>query len=205
MHVAMCIVIIVNSIFDSRPKYLCEVNYFDIIIAIPLIWFGYKGFSKGAIIEITSVLAFVLGIWGGIHFSDFISQFLIEYVSDKYMPIVSFSIIFIAIVIGVFILGIFLEKIINIVKLKLVNKILGAAFGALKILIMMSFLVIILDRYDRQFKFLPQDMKKESALYEPLCDFSKLVVPAVEESESFKEHSQVLDFDLKLPDFMQKD
>jgi len=38
------------------------MNYFDIMIAIPLIWGIYKGFKKGFIIEIASFIALGLGI-----------------------------------------------------------------------------------------------------------------------------------------------
>ena len=46
------------------------MNYLDIIIIIPLIWGAYKGFRKGFIIEIASLIALILGIWGGINFSS---------------------------------------------------------------------------------------------------------------------------------------
>jgi len=174
------------------------VNYFDIIIAVPLIWFGYKGFTKGIIIEITSILAFILGIWGGIHFSDYISDAVIDNVNSEYEPIISFTIIFVAIVVLVFILGKLLEKIINIAQLKIANKLGGAAFGVAKVVLMLSFLVIIIDRYDQQFSILPKKMKNESALYQPLCDISKMIVPAVQDSGTFTDAK----FDFNL-DFLE--
>ena len=44
------------------------VNYLDIIFIVPLIWAGFRGFKKGLIIEVSTLIAFGLGIWGGIHF-----------------------------------------------------------------------------------------------------------------------------------------
>ncbi len=175
--------------------YFWSVNYFDIIIAVPLIWFGYKGFTKGIIIEITSILAFILGIWGGIYFSDYISDAVIDNINSEYEPIISFTIIFVAIVILVFILGKLLEKIINIAQLKIANKLGGAAFGVAKVVLMLSFLVTIIDRYDQQFELLPQDMKNESTLYQPLCDISKIIVPAVQDSRTFTDSKFDFDFD----------
>jgi len=174
----------------ARPCYFCFVNIIDLIIALPLLWFGYKGFSKGAIIELTSILAFGLGIWGGLHFSDFVSELVIDHVSEKYLPIVSFSVVFIAIVIGVFILGKIVEKFVNQINLSVINKIAGAGLGGAKVLLMMSFFITILNRYDQQFEFIPNEIKEESALYFPLCDLSKKVVPAVENSKAFKTGSE---------------
>ena len=174
----------------ARPCYFCFVNIIDLIIALPLLWFGYKGFSKGAIIELTSILAFGLGIWGGLHFSDFVSELVIDHVSEKYLPIVSFSVVFIAIVIGVFILGKIVEKFVNQINLSVINKIAGAGLGGAKVLLMMSFFITILNRYDLQFEIIPNEIKEESALYFPLCDLSKKVVPAVENSKAFKTGSE---------------
>ncbi len=165
------------------------MNYIDIVILIPLLWAGYRGFSKGVIIEVASIVAFVLGIWGGVHFSDLIGDFVKDNISDKYEPVISFTIIFIAIVVGVFVIGKMLEKVINLAQLKIANKVAGAAFGVGKIVLIWSFLIIIINQYDSKFKFIPKETKKDSLLYEPLIELSKTIVPAVESSDTFKGNS----------------
>jgi membrane protein required for colicin V production len=165
------------------------MNYIDIVILIPLLWAGYRGFSKGFIIELASIVALVLGIWGGVHFSDLIGGFVKDNISDKYEPVISFTIIFIAIVVGVFVIGKMLEKVINLAQLKIANKIAGAVFGVGKIVLMWSFLIIIINQYDSKFHFIPEETKESSLLYEPLIDLSKTIVPAVEGSDTFKNNS----------------
>lgn len=174
------------------------MHYIDIIILIPLLWAGYRGFTKGVIIEVVSIIAFVLGIWGAIHFSDYIGEYVKDNINRKYEPVISFSIIFILIVVAVFIIGKLLEKVVNLAQLKLANKIAGAFFGVAKILLIMSFLVIIINqydsKYDSKYHFIPKEVKKESLLYQPMIDLSKIVVPAVNDSDTFKEKKGVLDF-----------
>lgn len=169
------------------------MSYIDIIILIPLLWAGYRGFSKGMIIEVVSILAFVLGIWGGLHFSDLISGFVKDNINDQYEPVISFTILFLGIVILVFILGKLLERIINLAQLKLANKVAGAAFGVSKILLILSFAVIIINQYDTRLHFIPQEVKDKSLLYHPLIDLSKTVVPAVQNSETFEEKESFFD------------
>ncbi|MCB9195384.1 MAG: CvpA family protein [Flavobacteriales bacterium] len=163
------------------------MSYIDIIILIPLLWAGYRGFTKGVIIEIVGILAFVLGIWGAIYFSDFIADFVTDNINKKYEPVISFTILFIGIVILVFVLGKMLEKVINLAQLKLANKIAGAVFGVSKILLILSFLVLIINKYDSSMHFIPEKVKEESLLYEPLIDLSKLVLPVIEDSDTFHE------------------
>ena len=73
----------------------------DIVLALPLIWGAYKGFKKGLIIEITTLIALVAGLYGAIKFSDLTAVYLQENwtIDERYMPILSFAITFIAIVI----------------------------------------------------------------------------------------------------------
>lgn len=169
------------------------MSYFDVIILIPLLWAGYRGFSKGVIIEIVSILAFVLGIWGAIHFSDYIADYVQDNINSKYEPVISFSIIFVAIVVGVFVIGKLLEKVVNLAQLKLANKLAGAAFGVGKVVLILSFLIIIINQYDAKFHFIPKEARDSSLLYGPLIDLSKTVVPAVKESDTFRENEGLKD------------
>ena len=75
------------------------MNILDLIILIPLAWSAYKGFSKGLIISVASLLALLLGIYGSIRFSDITSGYLIDHFefSSQYLPIISFAITFILI------------------------------------------------------------------------------------------------------------
>ena len=91
------------------------MNYFDIIIIIPLIWGAYKGFKKGIIIEIASFIALGLGIWGGMKFSSISAKYLSETfdIAENIMPLISFAVTFILIVIVVFTLAKMLQKIVS--------------------------------------------------------------------------------------------
>ena len=83
------------------------MNYIDIILCIPLVWGLYKGFTKGLIIEAATLVAFGLGVWGGIHFSDFIAQKIKETFDwqSPYLPVVSFALTFLVIIIIVFLIA----------------------------------------------------------------------------------------------------
>ena len=49
------------------------MNYLDLIFCIPLIWGFWKGWQKGLIIELSMLAALLLGVWGGIKFSDYMA------------------------------------------------------------------------------------------------------------------------------------
>ena len=163
------------------------MNYLDIIFIVPLIWAGFRGFKKGFIIEVSALIAFGLGIWGGIHFSDFVAELLSDSIESKYVPLVSFAITFILIVATVFVLGKMLEKAVNLVQLKLVNKLTGAVFGVAKIVLVISVLLVIVNSFDQKANIVPKDLKENSLLYQPLSEVSLKVIPALKNSGLFSD------------------
>ena len=80
------------------------MNYVDIILIIPLLWGLYKGFSKGLIIEAATLIAFGLAVWGAIKFHDFLSVWMKDSLgwASKYLPLISFAVIFIGVLLIVF-------------------------------------------------------------------------------------------------------
>ena len=107
------------------------MNFLDILIVCLLGWAAWKGFKKGFIIELFTFLALFIGLYAGVHFSDLISEFLMEKMDlepSSYLPIVSFAIVFLAIGAMIYFGGKALEKVIKVVQLSLVNKLFGIFF-----------------------------------------------------------------------------
>ena len=159
------------------------MNYFDIIIVIPLLWGAYKGFKKGLIIEVASFFALFLGIWGGVKFSSVSAKYLGEMfeISDKIMPLISFSITFILIVIAVFALAKILQKFIKMIALGLVNKITGAAFSILKFGLIISVILNLVNTVNSTINFIDPEMQESSLLYKPVSKIALIVIPGLKD------------------------
>lgn len=162
-------------------------NYLDLIIAVPFLWFGYKGFKNGFIIEVASLVALVLGVFVAYRFSGITSEFLIKQFNfqTEYISIISFAITFIIVVILVHFLAKLLNKLINAVAMGIINKLLGLAFGIIKIAFILSILLGLLNRFDNEEKLIKPDMKSSSFLYEPLSEFAPFIFPYLN-MEDFK-------------------
>ncbi len=163
------------------------MNFIDIFVAALLLWFGYKGFKKGLVFELVSIIALSLGIYGGLKFSDRSSVYLMEFVDSQYLPVVSFTVTFLVILVLVFAAGKVVEKIVNLAALKLVNKSLGAAFGVVKTLLILSILIVIVESYDTKLNFVPRETKRSSMLYNPLLNFANQVLPEIEKNNLYRD------------------
>lgn len=153
------------------------MNIFDIVIAILLLFGFVRGLMKGFFVEIASLLALILGVYGAIHFSYFMTDYLKESVSwdEKYIAITAFAITFLIIVIVISLLGKILTKVANLVALGIINKIFGGVFGALKIAVILSVVFLFFQGITDKITFVKEKTIEESILYNPI----KKIVPTI--------------------------
>ena len=142
------------------------MNYLDIIIAIILLLFGVKGFRKGLIIEVVTLLAFAVGIYGAMHFSDFTAEHLKEFmeINPKYLNTTAFVLTFILLVILVNIIGRMVTKLIQAMNLGFFNKLGGALFGIAKGVLLCSIMVMVLNNF-QLIGIVKSEVREQSKLY----------------------------------------
>ena len=125
----------------------------------------YNGFKKGLVAQILGIISLVAGVWIGTHFQHLIEPIIIEKVQEKYLSTLSFIILFFTtIIIGAIITKI-IEKFINFVQLKFLNKITGVVLGIIKILSFLIIIIFMLESWDTQSFLLKKTTKFISGLY----------------------------------------
>jgi len=160
------------------------MNYLDIIIVIALSYGFIKGFSKGIIKELTTLLALIIGIYTAINFSLYLEDMVSDVfrVSKKFLPITTFFILFFVSFLLVRVLGGFLDKLTKALSLGVISKILGAIFGVIKMVVIIGFLYFI----ERENKVLKKSIYNESILIKPLEKATKNMY------EKRKKHKKIL-------------
>jgi membrane protein required for colicin V production len=161
----------------------------------------YKGFTKGFIIEVATLVAFGLAVWSGIKFSDFLSEWMKNYFhwTTKYLPIISFAVIFIGILILVFALAKLIQRFAKAVALGFVNKLAGGIFGMLKFGLILSVLIFVLNAIEKSISFIPTETKHSSLLYEPVGKIAPLIIPGLKESKLEKIIPDSVSVNIKVP------
>ena len=166
------------------------MNSFDYILLIPLLYGLYRGFTKGLIIELASLLALTLGIYGALHFSSFTFEFLSDYVEIKtvYLQLASYGLTFLIIVMVISLTGKALTMLIKLVALGFINRMMGAIFGSIKVLLILALFVLFFDRFNKQFGMVKDEVLDASLLYNPIRIQAEQFYPNVlEEFERQKE------------------
>lgn len=161
------------------------MNIIDIVLGALILFGLIRGLMKGLFVEVASLLALVLGIFGAIHFSDFAAGLLADRLdwSDNTINIVAFAITFVIIVLAISLAGKALTKLADFAALGILNKLLGGVFGALKIGLILSVLLIIFNKLNETLPFLEKKHVEESVLFEPVKSLAPVIFPALVKSE----------------------
>lgn len=170
--------------------YICQntlaMGILDITLGLLLIWGLYKGFKNGLFLELASLVALVAGIYGAIHFSYITGEYLSQTMNwdEKYINLTAFLITFIAIIIAVQLAGKFLTKIADFAMLGIINKIAGAIFGTLKVVIIISALLVFFGRVNANINLVSNEVLENSILYSPIKEIGSFIFDAVLKSDN---------------------
>tara|TARA_B100000787_G_scaffold105799_1_gene78463 strand:+ start:2314 stop:2829 length:516 start_codon:yes stop_codon:yes gene_type:complete len=161
------------------------MNIFDIVIAALLIFGFVRGVLKGLFVEVASLAALIGGVYGAIHFSYFIGNFLKEAVSwdQEYVSLAAFAGTFITIIVTIALLGKMLTKLADFAALGVINKILGGVFGAIKIGLILSIVFIFFGKMNDTIPFVKKDTLDKSILYAPVKKIAPTIFPSIIKNE----------------------
>ena len=139
------------------------MNLLDIILAIPLCVFIFKGWKRGIIFELAALAGILVGAWAAGHFSTAVAEAL--NLEGDGAVLIAFFITFLAVIVGTYFLAKAVEGVIKIVKINFVNKLLGAVLGMLKCLCVLSIFLNFIILIDRQQVIITPEAQAESILY----------------------------------------
>lgn len=166
------------------------MNFLDLLIGVPLLWYAYKGFGKGLIAEITSLVALIAGIYIAVHFSWLVGGYLESLFSmdNQYLSLASFAVTFIMVVVLAQFLGLSISRMLQHIALGFINKLAGGVFGLLKIAFIISVILYFYCRIDENMHLIPEEIRSESLLFKPVAGIAPVVIPKLEkEKEKAKE------------------
>lgn len=151
------------------------VNYIDIILLLPLLYGAYRGFSKGFIVELATLVGLALGVFVAVRYSYLVEGFLKDFldVSATYISYIALSATFLIVVVLIYLLGKLITKIAEAIALGMVNKILGTVMGIMKYFIAVCVILLVVHALDDKFDFIGKETKEKSLLFYPFLNFAE--------------------------------
>jgi membrane protein required for colicin V production len=151
----------------------------DIILAVFLLYFAFKGFTNGFIISIATLVGLVVGFYAASHFSEFTANWLQQDMGLKSsnIKLIAYVVTFVIVIVLIFLLGKFLTGVVKTVGLGIVNRLAGVLFGIAKGVLIASFLFLLFSRIDPKGSLFTAEHKKGSVLYKPVSAVAPAVIP----------------------------
>ena len=155
------------------------MNWLDLLFAVLLGVAAFRGFTRGFIIEACSLLALLLGIWAGVHFSGRVGEAM---GMDPERAAIPFLVTFVIVLVGVHFLSRALTKVIDLAQLGFANKLAGIGFGMVRSAFIISIALNLLAGWSGN--GVPSaSARQDSALHEPLRAFAPFVIPVLGETK----------------------
>jgi len=156
----------------------------DILLILPLLYGAWKGFQKGFIMELFTILALVVGLYAAFNFSDKFSKHM-EFGKEthSYMPAISFIVLFLLVGAMVYFGGKALEQVLKIAQLSAFNKVVGATLGVFKWLYLTACFLVFLVSFDKEEKMIKKANKENSFIYTLNTGVLKYSLPGVKHTD----------------------
>jgi membrane protein required for colicin V production len=152
-------------------------NYLDIVIALPFLWAIYRGWVKGFILQLCSLIAIVLGIWGAQVLTDILVPYLKTHygVVSPYTRITVFALVLVVTFALVYLVGFLLSKWIKVTAFSIPNRLSGVIFCLAKYWIIVGFIVFYIDKTNNTFNYMDPTLPDNSFFYNPLLQSARWI------------------------------
>ena len=163
----------------------------DVVLGALLLFGLIRGLTKGLFVEVASLLALIVGVYGAIHFSHFATDFLESRVDweEQYINIAAFAITFIIIVFVISLAGKALTKLADFAALGMLNKLLGGIFGFLKIALILSIVLMVFANMNKTIPYVDDEDIEKSVLYEHVRSLAPMIFPSIIKEEESQEEA----------------
>ena len=157
------------------------ISPLDIILAIPILWGTVRGIRRGLILEVTGLLALFLGAYAALFGSDIAAEWLDAHyaIGKSYIGLVSFAVTFLAVAIGVHLLGRILEKVVDISALKPLDRLGGMIFSTGRAWLFWSILLLVLQGSIGT-DWLPGEWMADSRIWPWLDGTARTLLPLID-------------------------
>ena len=143
-----------------------KMNFLDIIIALPLGYLIYKGYSRGLIFEVASLIGIIFGSMLAVRLSNWFAEMI--GLNGNSALLISFFVIFVSVLLLAILLGKLVERFVKLVNVGFINNAAGALLGMCKGVCIVGVLLYFFAIVDIEERVLTRKSKQSSMLYQPV-------------------------------------
>lgn len=158
------------------------MNWLDLTVIGLAAFAAIKGFTRGLIVELASLVGLLAGVWVAMHFSNQVVQAIGLDTKNK---VIAFALTCIIVLLVLHFLARLLTAVVDMAQLSLPNKIGGALLGLIRALFILSVTLNLLLGYSNG-SMPSATARKEAMLYAPVAAFAPWLIPELESTQWIK-------------------
>ncbi|MBQ6710141.1 MAG: CvpA family protein [Bacteroidales bacterium] len=159
------------------------MNIVDIILLICFVPALVQGLRKGFISQVIAIISIIAGVWVSARFTASASTWLAQYIegSEQVLKVISFALIFIAVIAILAILGRLLEGTVKLIMLGWLNRLLGMVLSLVKAGLIVGLVIMAFCSLNNTFSLVSEEVLNGSVLFPPLKNMAYTVFPYLKE------------------------
>lgn len=149
----------------------------DIVVVLGLAWYGFQGWKSGLIKSLISLISLIVGGIFAVPLSTRLQQILSPSTENYYLIILLGA--FLLCFAGFYLIGKLFKVGFSFVLPDIVDKLLGAAFGALKVLFCAGVVFYCIESIDSIQRIFTPESKTNSIVYKPAYRTAAILLPKI--------------------------
>ena len=156
-----------------------HVSLFDFLILVVMSYGIYKGYVQGFIVQTIALFVLLAGVFVSVKLSLTVHNLIIDKstVALPNFPVMVFAILFGMVVFASNWVALIVKKQILSLPRPITTRVLGAFFGAVKYMFIISIMLLFIDRIDSNFQIIPKKEEARTIFYKPFLKFAPTVLP----------------------------
>ena len=156
-----------------------HVSLFDFLISGIMIWGIYKGYVQGFIIQTIALFVLLAGVFVALKISASFYDAVIDKstIALPNFPVIMFAVMFGFIVFASNYVALLVQKQVTSIPKPITTRVLGAFFGGIKYMFIISIMLIFVNRLDNNFDIVTGKEKSRTMFYQPFLKFAPTVLP----------------------------
>jgi membrane protein required for colicin V production len=156
-----------------------HLSLLDFLIVVVLSWSVYKGYLQGFIVHSIALFALLVGTYLAAKLSMVFYSMIVDdaAVPLPNLPVVIFGLLFALVLYGTNYTAMYVLRQVASIPLNPYTKLLGAFFGAVKYLFIISVIFVFVARLDKSYGMVTETEHKRTKLYGPVSKIAPAIIP----------------------------
>ncbi len=162
------------------------MNWLDFILLLIILFGAIRGLMKGFILEISSFVGVILGIFAARFFYEGLASHLKIWldISLRYAKPLAFATIFLGVVIISYFIAMIVDKLVKAIALGWFNRLIGCLLGGIKFILILSVIITTFGIFNTKIKLVSPQTTEKSFLYKPIGNVLPFMLPYFKSEEA---------------------